>query len=114
MDLGIVIPCYNEFERLAHSNFESFLDQRQNISLCFVNDGSNDETMTILKKLNQSKTNRIDIINLKKNEGKAFAVKTGMNFFFEKKRFDKIAFLDADLSMATYEPQEWVSKYWRR
>ena len=103
MELGIVIPCYNEFERLAHSDFESFLNQRQNISLLFVNDGSNDETITILKKLNQSKSNRIDIINLKKNEGKAFAVKTGMNFFLEKKKFDKIAFLDADLSTSLEE-----------
>ena len=75
MELGIVIPCYNEFERLAHSDFESFLDQRQNISLLFVNDGSNDETITILKKLNQSKSNRIDIINLKKMREKHLLLK---------------------------------------
>jgi glycosyltransferase involved in cell wall biosynthesis len=92
MDLGIVIPCYNEYERITHSDFESFLDQRQKISLCFVNDGSNDKTMTLLKKLHQSKPDRINIINLKKNKGKASAVKAGMNFFFDKKKFDKIAF----------------------
>ena len=103
MDLGIVIPCYNEYERITHSDFESFLDQRQKISLCFVNDGSNDKTMTLLKKLHQSKPDRINIINLKKNKGKASAVKAGMNFFFDKKKFDKIAFLDADLSTSLEE-----------
>ncbi len=103
MNLGIVIPCYNEYERLTDSVFESFLDQRKKISLCFVNDGSQDKTLTVLKKIHQSQPKNVHIINLKKNEGKASAVRAGMIFFFEEKRFDKIAYLDADLSTSLEE-----------
>ena len=73
MDLGIVIPCFNEYERLAFSVFEKFLNQKNEISLCFVNDGSKDKTMNTLEKIHQINPKRVHIIDLKKNLGKSEA-----------------------------------------
>ena len=103
MDLGIVIPCFNEYERLVFSVFEKFLNQKNEISLCFVNDGSKDKTITVLEKIRQINPKRVHIINLKKNFGKSEAVRVGMNFFSINNKIKKIAYLDADLSTSLEE-----------
>ena len=103
MDLGIVIPCFNEYERLVFSVFEKFLNQKNEISLCFVNDGSKDKTITVLDKIRQINPKRVHIINLKKNFGKSEAVRVGMNFFSINNKIKKIAYLDADLSTSLEE-----------
>tara|TARA_B100001093_G_scaffold249615_1_gene239022 strand:+ start:196 stop:921 length:726 start_codon:yes stop_codon:yes gene_type:complete len=103
MDLGIVIPCFNEYERLTFSVFEKFLNQKNEISLCFVNDGSKDKTISVLEKIRQINPKRVHIINLKKNFGKSEAVRVGMNFFSVNNKIKKIAYLDADLSTSLEE-----------
>jgi glycosyltransferase involved in cell wall biosynthesis len=103
MDLGIVIPCFNEYKRLVFSDFEKFINQKNEIYFCFVNDGSKDKTITVLKKINQINPNRVHIIDLKKNFGKSEAVRVGMNFFLLSKKVKKIAYLDADLSTSLEE-----------
>ena len=38
--VGVVIPCYNEEERLRTDEFTSFVNSNLGYHLCFVNDGS--------------------------------------------------------------------------
>jgi glycosyltransferase involved in cell wall biosynthesis len=93
----IVIPCYNEAERLPRDDYIQFYQQNENIHFCFVNDGSTDNTKTVLSEL-QKQRERIRIINLETNQGKAEAVRTGMLDAFAQQSFDMIGYFDADLA----------------
>ena len=59
----IIIPCYNEEKRLAVEKYEDFY-KSSSVSLCFVNDGSTDNTLGILRKLQTGKEDRYFIIRL--------------------------------------------------
>ena len=47
----IVIPCYNEENRLPLDEYRSFIEKTPNALLCFVNDGSIDHTLQALEEL---------------------------------------------------------------
>ena len=96
--VGVVIPCYNEEERLLSDAFLSFVDKNSGYHLCFVNDGSKDNTLEVLNKLREGREDFITVYNCEKNGGKAEAVRLGMLHMAEKADLDYIGFLDADLS----------------
>ena len=73
----IVIPCYNEAERLKTERFSGFLAEHREISLLFVDDGSKDSTAEILNVLCREHVNA-DVLLLPENKGKAEAVRQGM------------------------------------
>ena len=95
---AIIIPCYNESSRFPVNRFVSFLKKNFAASIYFVNDGSSDNTDSILEDLRIKFPKHINIINQDKNEGKAAAVRLGMKSAFKNNKFDRFAFLDADLS----------------
>lgn len=96
--IGIVIPCYNEEERLLGEEFKSFAHKNLGYHLCFVNDGSKDRTLEVLKELSKGKEDYISVYDCEKNGGKAEAVRLGMLHLAKQSQFDYIGFLDADLS----------------
>jgi CheY-like chemotaxis protein len=96
--VGVVIPCYNEEKRLSCTKFTNYISKNSGYHLCFVNDGSKDRTLKILKKLQKGKEGFITIYNCEKNGGKAEAVRLGMLHMAKKQGLDYIGFLDADLS----------------
>jgi CheY-like chemotaxis protein/glycosyltransferase involved in cell wall biosynthesis len=96
--VGVVIPCYNEEKRLLCTKFTNYISKNSGYHLCFVNDGSKDRTLKILKKLQKGKEDFITIYNCEKNGGKAEAVRLGMLHLAKKEGLDYIGFLDADLS----------------
>ena len=102
-DLAIVIPCYNEANRLPISKFEDFLPLNSNVFIFFVNDGSNDETEEVMATLKNQFFKQIEILHLPQNQGKANAVLKGMMKVLEEKRFHKAAYLDADLATSLEE-----------
>ena len=75
---AIVVPCYNEADRLDGEVFLKTLAGSPDLSFIFVNDGSTDATLRLLLKLQLANPCRIDVINLRKNAGKAEAVRTGL------------------------------------
>ncbi len=96
--IGVVIPCYNEEERLLSSEFKAFAHKNLGYHLCFVNDGSTDNTLTILEELKEANPTNISVYNCEKNGGKAEAVRQGMLHLIKDQQFDYVGFLDADLS----------------
>ena len=72
---GIVVPCYNEEERLQLSEFSRFFKTDNTTYFCFVNDGSIDATQKILADFVDNNVERCQIINLFYNQGKAEAVR---------------------------------------
>lgn len=96
--VGVVIPCYNEEERLLSDEFISYIDKNSGYHLCFVNDGSKDKTLEVLKDLQKGREDFITVYDCEKNGGKAEAVRLGMLHMAKKEDLDYIGFLDADLS----------------
>jgi CheY-like chemotaxis protein len=96
--VGVVIPCYNEAERLLSTEFIEFIDRNSGYHLCFVNDGSKDNTLEVLQNLQKGRENYITVYNCEKNGGKAEAVRLGMLHMAARTDLDYIGFLDADLS----------------
>lgn len=98
MKNGIVIPCYNEAQRLRLDEFEPFIAQHPDYLLCFVNDGSKDNTLEVLQDFQTKYPDRIEVCNLAINQGKAEAVRTGMLHLVSQYAVQTVGFMDADLS----------------
>lgn len=96
--VGVVIPCYNEEKRLMSDEFQKFINSNLSYHLCFVNDGSKDNTLEVLYDLKNKNEGRISVYNCEQNGGKAEAVRLGMLHLAKQQQFDYIGFLDADLS----------------
>jgi glycosyltransferase involved in cell wall biosynthesis len=96
--IGVVIPCYNEEKRLLSTEFLNFVRKNSGYHLCFVNDGSTDNTLQVLKELANGHQGYISVYNCEKNGGKAEAVRLGMLHLAKQSQFNYIGFLDADLS----------------
>lgn len=106
----IVVPCYNEGIGISIEEYSHFLDNNTNTTICFVNDGSTDNTMDLLHVLKEKHNNQIHILSLAKNSGKAEAVRAGINYCNENFDYQNIGYLDADLA-TTLEEFMAVSHY---
>ena len=93
----IVVPCYNEEKRLKVNSFRSFLKDNADVSFVFVNDGSTDATLARLIELRDTTQERITVINLPENQGKAEAVRQGL-MFASGTDADFVGYWDADLA----------------
>jgi len=88
----IVVPCFNE-EFRWDIDFWLNLKRHNDINLIFVDDGSTDRTLQLLKKT-ASLTGAIFLVS-ETNLGKAEAVRLGLNHAISSGA-DEVAFLDAD------------------
>jgi len=102
----IVVPCFNEEERLSIEKFHEVLSDNHQLSFLFVNDGSMDGTEKLLN-LAASKSKRIAVLNLEKNYGKAEAVRRGITASTGEP-FRYIGFWDADLATPLYIIEEMI------
>ena len=93
----IIIPCFNEADRLEIAPFLSFIEAYQEVELLFVNDGSTDNTTGVINTLENEAPGRIFSLNLHENQGKAEAVRQGVLHAL-KKPCQYIGYWDADLA----------------
>lgn len=93
----IVVPCYNEANRLDAQSFMDSLQQNSQLHWLFVDDGSKDRTATIIQSMCQQYPDRIFIHQLEKNSGKGEAVRQGLNKAIDMQA-DITGYFDADLA----------------
>ncbi len=93
----VVIPCYNEAERLDVEAFREYASGRQGIRFLFVDDGSTDGTGALLRSMRDGDAGAFDVVTLPRNMGKSEAVRRGFLEAFESAP-DYVAFWDADLA----------------
>ena len=74
----VVIPCFNEAERLDRGALEGFLGARPDVAFLLVNDGSTDRTLEVLTALEDAWVPRVRVLDLGRNRGKGEAVRAGM------------------------------------
>jgi len=93
--ISIVIPAYNEQEVLPtfHERLTAALTTiNYAIEVVYINDGSTDETLTILEDL-YARDSRVTLVDLSRNFGKEIALTAGLH----KAQGDAIVVIDADL-----------------
>ena len=94
----IVVPCYNEAHRLPSEKFVEFVHDGNDIDFFFVNDGSTDDTLEVLQRLQRVCGPAVYVLDKKVNGGKAEAVRDGMLRAIESGRSGFVGFWDADLA----------------
>jgi len=80
MKLSIAIPAYNEEKRLPEKlrPYISYLEKYfPDYELILVNDGSTDNTLSVLKEL-AARNSKITIVDSRKNRGRGFGMKAGV------------------------------------
>ena len=108
----VVVPCYNESKRLRQDDFLHYVEQNDDVAFLFANDGSRDNTLEVLQELT-AKHERLLMLDIQPNGGKAEAVRKGMLYAAEQYKPDYIAFWDADLAtpLEEIEPMvKWADK----
>ena len=119
IELSIIVPCYNESE-VVEKFFSAMVGNNGilnnlglNCELGFINDGSKDNTLELLKAQKEIYSNKsnldIKIVNLSRNFGKEAAMSAG----FSVASGEAIVPMDADLQ----DPPELIAKFvelWRQ
>ncbi|MFP8874619.1 MAG: glycosyltransferase [Myxococcota bacterium] len=93
----IVVPCFNEAERLPAERFVGFAEQHPEVRFWFVDDGSSDATGERLQALAARRPEAFRCHALASNRGKAEAVREGMRLALAE-RPQYVGFWDADLA----------------
>ena len=97
MKVVIIIPCYNEANRLDTNKFIDYLSQNTHLHFIFVDDGSTDNTSKIINQLISKYNSLVSLLTNETNKGKAESVRLGVIESY-KMNPDYIGFLDADLA----------------
>ncbi len=95
-DVSIIIPLHNESENLIPLNKEieeSIRKIGKSIEIIFVDDGSTDNSLEVLKDIQTSSNGIVKIVQLRKRFGKASALQAGIDL----SEGDIIIAMDADL-----------------
>ncbi len=95
---ALVIPCYNEAQRLRPEVFVEFARNHSNIHFIFANDGSRDDTSTVLARLAALIPNQATVLDNQVNQGKAGVVRQGILHAIDHLDVEAIGFWDADLA----------------
>ena len=94
--ISVVVPCYNEEEAIEiyYTEMKKIMSEikEAEFEIIFVNDGSKDKTLKIIKKLHE-KDERIKFISFSRNFGKESAMIAGLDY----STGDYITTMDADM-----------------
>ncbi len=107
--ISILIPLYNEEETLpiTYDRLTRVLtDIHYDFEILFINDGSNDKSIKILKEIRE-KDPRVSYLDLSRNYGKEIAMAAGFDYAVG----DAVIIMDADLQ----DPPELIPQmiqYW--
>ena len=97
MKIKILIPIYNDWQsvfKLFDDIDKLKIDQNFEISIIVVNDASNHDRLNEEIDFNNIKS--IKILNMKKNQGHARCIATGLKYILEKEEFDYVIPMDGD------------------
>lgn len=109
----LVVPCYNEEERLRVGAFRMFAAAHPSIRFVMVNDGSRDRTAEILANLAAARPRQFAVLSLAVNSGKVEAVRQGMVHALESGA-EAVGFIDADLAVPLDEVSRMIDVLDRR
>ena len=94
--VSMIIPCYNEegnVKLFYNEAVKAYKDQNYKLELVFIDDGSKDNTLKILKDLIKEQDCEIKVLSFSRNFGKEAAIYAGLN----NVDGDYTVIIDADL-----------------
>ena len=110
LNVSIVVPVYNEEEMiplfLEEANKRFVDDDKYHYSILFVNDGSKDKTLEILKEASLKYKN-ISFVSFSRNFGQDAALAAGLSYA----KGDVVIPMDCDLQDPPYLIKEMLKKY---
>ncbi|HEV7765994.1 MAG TPA: glycosyltransferase [Thermoanaerobaculia bacterium] len=95
--LILVVPCFNEEQRLPVDELRNFRIDGVRLEILLVDDGSSDGTLRLLESLSAQDPERFSVLALEQNSGKAEGVRRGIVAAIDRNP-DLVGFWDADLA----------------
>ena len=111
MKIKILIPVYNDWQsvsKLIDEINNLSIDQEFQISIIVVNDASNHDRQDEEKTLENIQS--IKILNMKKNQGHARFIATGLKYIHEKEDYDYVIPMDGDGEDRPEEIKEFLNQ----
>lgn len=96
MNLSLVIPIYNEQDTLPflfEAIYQTMNDLQQSWEVLLIDDGSRDNSLTILKEYAHKDPNHVRVISFRRNFGQTAAIAAGLDY----SQGDIIVLMDADM-----------------
>ncbi len=96
MKLSLVVPCYNEEENILlfqQEAMKAFADCGYDYELVFIDDGSSDGTLKVLKEVFQQQKCPVKVVSFSRNFGKEAGLYAGL----QHASGEYISLIDADL-----------------
>ena len=109
--IKILIPVYNDWQsvsKLIDEINKLSIDPEFQISIIIVNDASNHDRQNEDKNLEN--IHSIKILNMKKNQGHARCIATGLKYIHEKEDYDYVIPMDGDGEDRPEEIKEFINQ----
>lgn len=111
--ISVIIPCYNEgssieqtYREIKKVLEEIYFSKKYTYEMLFINDGSKDKTLDVLKWLSR-KDSSVKYLSFSRNFGK----ESGMLAGLEKAIGDVVVILDADLQHPPFLIKKMIEEY---
>jgi len=106
--LAVVLPCFDESERLPEERLLAFASAAPDVGLVLVDDGSRDGTLQRLEALAARRPDAIRVVALSSNRGKGEAVRAGLLSALEHGA-ECVGYWDADLAAPLEEVERFAA-----
>lgn len=107
--ISVIVPVFNEGRKISFSlkKIRKAVETHfPNYELIVVNDGSTDDTLTILKNIALTDQEHLRILSYTPNRGKGYAVRMGVLH----SQGDVVVFLDGDLDISPDSIKDYVER----
>jgi len=111
MKIKILIPVYNDWQstsKLINEINNLSINPKFEISIIVVNDASNHDRL--IENNDLVNIFSLKIINMKKNQGHARCIATGLKYIYEKENFDYVIPMDGDGEDRPEEITEFINQ----
>ncbi|MCF2875177.1 MULTISPECIES: glycosyltransferase [unclassified Tenacibaculum] len=93
MKVGILILFCNSEKEIIEYEMAKLFNVKSDSEICFINNGSKDNTLRALKVIRDDAKIDISILDIKKNKGINAAVKAGARYLFSRTDIDYIVYM---------------------
>lgn len=100
MKIAVIIPAYNEEKEILNT-LQGVQDIDYDIDIFVVDDGSKDNTVTLVENIN-----KVLLLSYGQNKGKGYALNFGLSKVIDD--YDIIGFLDGDLGICSNEASKLI------
>lgn len=99
--LAIIVPCFNEANRLNVEYFKKLIEQSNDVLYVFIDDCSTDNTIKLLNTLKSFKASKVTVVANPNNLGKGESIRKGWLEIINKyPSIEFLGFIDADSAFA--------------